>query len=151
METRSPSALEDHLGYWLRLVSNHVSGTFATRLAEQDLAVADWVVLRILQDGDATPSHVASRLQMTRGAVTKIVDRLLARHLMSRRAADEDGRSQWLALTTRGRALVPVLAALADANDAEFFGTLCAPERKVLMMLLQKIARGRTLQGIPVQ
>ncbi len=38
--SQSPSELTEHLGYWLRLVSNHVSHTFAARLAAKDVTVA---------------------------------------------------------------------------------------------------------------
>src|ERR1035438_5835067 len=41
----NPSALEAHLGYWLRRVSNHVSGTFTRALQAQQVSVAEWVVL----------------------------------------------------------------------------------------------------------
>jgi len=35
------SALEVHFGYWLRRVSNHVSGTFAKALQERQVSVAE--------------------------------------------------------------------------------------------------------------
>ena len=40
--------LTDHLGYWLRQVSNHVSQGFARKLAAQDVTVAEWAVMRVL-------------------------------------------------------------------------------------------------------
>jgi len=39
--------------------------------------------------------------------------------LVVRKSDTRDGRAQTLALTAKGRKLVPTLAALADANDAE--------------------------------
>ena len=36
----SPSRLEDHLGYWLRCLSNFVSDGFADCLAGHDISVA---------------------------------------------------------------------------------------------------------------
>ncbi len=140
METKSVSSLSDHLGYWLRLVSNQVSGTFAVRLAARQVSVAEWVVLRELYEGAQPPSHLAARMGMTRGAITKLADRLAARKLLRRDADASDGRAQALVLTAAGKALVPRLAALADANDAEFFSSLSGPDRAHLMRLLCAVA-----------
>ena len=40
------SGLTDHLGFWLRLVSNHVSGRFARALEAEGVSVVEWVLLR---------------------------------------------------------------------------------------------------------
>lgn len=150
METK-PSRLTDHLGYWLRLVSNQVSGAFAEKLAGHDVSVVEWVLMRELHPGPLAPSALAEKLRMTRGAITKLADRLAARKLLRRQASAEDGRAQTLALTASGRALLPRLAALADANDAEFFSGLTAGERVELMRLLRKVAARKKLEGkIPV-
>ena len=44
------SALEVHLGYWMRRISNHVSSAFAKALQARQVSVAEWVVLRELYD-----------------------------------------------------------------------------------------------------
>ena len=41
-----PSALDAHLGYWLRFVSNHVSLGFSQKLAAREVTLAEWVLLR---------------------------------------------------------------------------------------------------------
>ena len=152
MATRSsgPSTLESHLGYWLRFVSNQVSQAFSDKLKAQDVSVAEWVVLRELYDGECAPSALAERIAITRGAVTKIADRLLAKSLLSRTASREDARSQVLALTRQGRALVPKLAAIADRNDAEFFGHLSPRERTAIEDAMKDIVRRLGLKGQPV-
>ncbi len=111
MTAKSISKLESHLGYWLRYVSNQVSHAFALKVQEKGVTVAEWVVLRELYDDDAQPSVLSERLGMTRGAISKLADRLLAKKLITRQAMEGDGRSQMLGLTGRGRALVPELAA----------------------------------------
>lgn len=151
METKSPAGLEEHLGYWLRLVSNHVSGAFAEKLSARRVSVAEWVVLRLLYDSAQAPSLLAEKLGMTRGAVTKLANRLVARKLITRAASEKDGRAQILALTAQGRALVPQLAALADRNDAEFFAGLSARDRAQLKSLLLKIVKTRALGGVPLE
>lgn len=151
METRNPppAHLKSHLGFWLRLVSNHVSGAFAARLSARKISVPEWAALRELYDGQMAPSLLAERLTMTRGAVTKLADRLIRRNLVRRRADAVDGRAQHLVLTPAGRALVPALAALADANDAEFFTFLPRAERAALEKTLKEIVRRHGLITIP--
>lgn len=149
--TKRPSSLETHLGYWLRFVSNHVSQAFAAKLADRGVTVAEWVVLRELYERDAVaPSTLADSLNMTRGGVSKLVERLCARSLVIRQAGPGDQRYQQLRLTDTGRELVPELAKLADQNDAEFFGHLTPADRRHLQDTLQEIVRRRQLTTIPV-
>lgn len=131
-------ALTDHLGYWLRQVSNHVSHAFARKLAAYDVTVAEWALLRVLHDeSPIPPSGLAARMGVTRGTVTKLADRLADKGMLARATDPEDGRAQTLGLTRRGRAMVPRLAALADQNDAECFAHLSAADRAVLQRILR--------------
>ncbi len=149
--TRPVSPLTTHLGFWLRTVSNHVSHAFAAKLAAQDVTVAEWVVMRSLYGSDPkAPSRLAAEIGMTRGAITKLADRLIAKSLIVRRSSTEDGRSQTLTLTKRGHELVPELAALADRNDAEFFDYLSADERKRLERLLKQLVERCQMRAIPI-
>ena len=144
------SDLETHLGYWLRMVSNAVSQSFARRVEAESVTVAEWVFLRMLWDIDpVAPSLLAGRMGMTKGAISKLAERLIGKALVERRADPIDGRAQILSLTEAGRTLVPRLAALADVNDAAFFGTLSPEDRNDLERLLRKIVSDRKLTDVP--
>ncbi|HMR32122.1 MAG TPA: MarR family transcriptional regulator [Geminicoccaceae bacterium] len=115
------------------------------------MTVAEWVLMRSLHGAEPTPPSVlAARLGMTRGAITKLADRLLAKRLLVRIADPDDGRAQKLALTPAGVSMVPELAALADRNDAEFFDELSAEERELLETILKKLVSRHDLRAIPV-
>lgn len=144
------SSLETHLGYWLRYVSNHVSHAFGLKLMGAGVTVAEWVVLRELYDSDRAPSALADRLGMTRGAISKLADRLIAKEMIVRSSSADDRRFQSLALTRQGRAITPKLAALADRNDAEFFAGLDIETRAMIMGAMKDIVRRNGLQGAPV-
>jgi DNA-binding MarR family transcriptional regulator len=149
--TTSASDLSAHVGYWLRYVSNHVSQAFARKVEAHGVTVAEWVLMRQLQEEEALPpSHLADRMGMTRGAISKLADRLIAKSMLVRAADPEDGRAQTLALTSAGRTLVPKLAALADANDAEFFGHLGSKDRATLLRILREVVERRGLKSLPV-
>lgn len=145
------SGLEDHLGYWLRFVSNHVSQAFAAKIAEHGIAVAEWVVMRELFEKPQAPSRLAEQFGMTRGGMSKLADRLIARGLVTRTRSETDRRSQQLELTDSGHALVPVLAAIADRNDEDFFVSLTPAEQAGLKRMMQRIVRLRGLRTTPVE
>ena len=88
---------------------------------------------------------------MTRGAITKLADRLIGKSLIVRRANRDDGRAQTLALTPRGTDLVPELAALADRNDAEFFDHLSEAEREMLERLLKLTVERCHMAAVPIE
>ncbi len=135
-----PSALEAHLGFWLRSVSNHVSSRFASLLEAQASSVTEWVALRTLFDQQGTThTELIQALGMTKGATSKVVSRLEEKGLAKRQLAEGSGREQLLMLTKKGADLVPRLAALADENEAHFFGHLGARERKALMLTFQAL------------
>ena len=149
---RNTSGLEAHLGYWLRFVSNHVSHAFRLKVEGHGVTVAEWVVMRTLFDaGAVNPSRIAERIGMTRGAISKLVERLAGKKLVICRAGKPDRRFQTVALSPAGWRLVPVLAALADQNDREFFGRLGKRERENLFAILASIVRDRGLKEVPVE
>ncbi|MBC7917741.1 MAG: winged helix-turn-helix transcriptional regulator [Rhodoferax sp.] len=145
-----PSPLEAHLGFWLRFVSNHVSIRFAQLLEEKGVTVTEWVALRTLWSQDETThAELIQALGMTKGAASKVVSRLEEKGLAGRQLAEGRAREQCLALTAAGKALVPKLAALADANDAHFFGHLPDAERQALTQAMQDLVQHHQLKEIP--
>ncbi|WP_029355529.1 MarR family transcriptional regulator [Bosea sp. 117] len=146
------SDLDAHVGFWLRYVSNHVSHAFAARVAAEGVTVAEWVMMRALYDRAPTaPSRVADDMGMTRGAITKLADRLIGKGLVLRKSDARDKRAQTLELTAAGEEMVPRLAALADRNDAEFFDHLPASEREMLVKLLRQTVELRKLTAVPTE
>ncbi len=152
MTSSSPiSTLESHTGYWLRFVSNHVSHAFSLKVESHGVTVAEWVVMRALFESDGVnPSQLAASLGMTRGTVSKLVDRLSAKRLILCRAEKADRRFQTLTLTASGKKLVPILAKLADQNDHEFFGHFTEQQRGSLLAMLKDVVARQGLKGIPV-
>jgi DNA-binding MarR family transcriptional regulator len=146
------SDLKKHVGFWLRFVSNHVSHAFARKLLASGVAVAEWVVMReMFDDEETSPGVLAERIGMTRGGVSKLVDRLVGKKLVTRRDRSDDRRFQSIALTTAGRRLTPQLAALADQNDEEFFQPLSARERSALIASMKKLVEAHGLQTLPTE
>jgi DNA-binding MarR family transcriptional regulator len=150
-ESPQVSPLEAHIGFWLRLVSSHVSQSFARRLEIERVTVAEWVVLRVLLNlGETAPNVLAESMGMTRGAISKVIDKLVGKDLVIRTSDADDRRYQSLRLTQAGRVLTPRLAQIADENDAEYFGHLDQATRENLIQLLQEVACQQRLKSTPV-
>jgi DNA-binding MarR family transcriptional regulator len=147
------SRLKAHVGFWMRLVSNQVSHTFARKLRASGVTVAEWVILREMFEGSAvtSPSLVAERTGLTRGAVSKLIERLLNKGLVTRREAAGDRRYQDIELTPDAITLVPRLGKLADDNDEKFFGVLPKVEREALRQTLVRIAGLHSLSNPPIE
>jgi DNA-binding MarR family transcriptional regulator len=146
------STLENHIGFWLRFVSNRVSGRFENLLAAHDVKVAEWVALRVLyQRKHTTHAELIDALGMTKGAASKIITKLESKGLAERSPSKDSAREQELSLTKAGNELVPILAAVADENDAHFFGHLSENQRQGLMNLMKDLVSHHQLKQIPTE
>jgi len=128
-----PAKLSEHLGYRLRVLSNRVSDSFARRMKKHGVSVPQWVILRILHDEKALPlMEIANRIGTDQGALSRMIDRLLARGLVKRDEDVTDRRRVAISITPAGSKLVPLLAKEADENDREFFKCLPSGQRQAL-------------------
>ncbi len=152
MKAKPVSDLKTHIGFWMRFVSNHVSHAFARKVIECGVTVAEWVVLREMYSRDGmSPSKVAEACGMTRGAASKLIDRLVGKGLIVRKERSDDRRYQDIALSAAAVCLVPTLATLADENDREFFSSLTKAERQTLLEILKKLVQAHGLRQLPIE
>jgi DNA-binding MarR family transcriptional regulator len=94
---------------------------------------------------------MANALRMTRGAISKIIDKLESKGWVRSRTNPEDNRGQLLSLTGAGRRVVPELADIADHNDRKFFSCLHSEERTALHQLLGKLAAHHRMHDVPLE
>jgi DNA-binding MarR family transcriptional regulator len=129
------------LAYTLRLAASVTHQSLTRALASQGVTAAEWLLLRDLHAAGAVPqTRLADRLGLTRGAVSKLVDRLVAKRLLVRgRGGGGDRRIQIIGLTGTGALLVPDLATAAAASDAATFASLSSRERAALASALGKL------------
>jgi DNA-binding MarR family transcriptional regulator len=151
-EQSASPGLQAHLGYWLRRVSNHVSAAFARSLQQRHVTVSEWVVLsQIGARPEVRPADLAYQLELTRGAVSKVLDKLEGKKWITRRTMPDDYRVQLLSLTRQGQRALPQLADIADRNDERFFGCLDAHEKDTLRHLLRKLIEFHQIRDVPVE
>jgi len=139
MKQSGPSNLHEHLGYWLRCLSNFVSHTFAERLEQEGVSVAQWVVLRTLYDSTGiTLNEAAQRVGVDKSTLSRAVEKLVQKNLANR-TEGHDRRSVDLTLTPAGKKLVLQLAKIADENDHAFFHTLSARQREEFLTVIKQL------------
>lgn len=150
---KEPSELKSHIGYRLRAVSNAVSHSFAKKLVSCEVTVAEWVILREMYDKSETISSsiIADLTGLTRGAVSKLIDRLVHKNLVIRTESTTDRRYHEIKLSTKAKELIPILAAIADENDKTFFSSLSDNEQKILMNILIKLSEIHQLNTTPIR
>lgn len=134
--------IRDHVGYWLRRLSDEVHTSFERRLAEHDVTAAQWNVLVTLHSGEArTASEVARYIEIDQGAISRLIDRLAEKGLVVRQPDPTSRRRQLIVLTAEATNLVPELTAAADQNDHRYFGGMSKHDRVALSDLLKSLLK----------
>ncbi len=99
--TRKTDTFQFYIGGLLRLVSNEVSQSFTRKMAEKGVSAGEWMVLRTLYETDlTTPRDVADYTGLTRGAISKLVQKLTEKKLVTRAETQNDRRYQEIYLTS---------------------------------------------------
>jgi long-chain acyl-CoA synthetase len=92
-----------------------------------DLSLPQYRVLALLADGSTASSVLARRLAVSPPTITAVVDGLVARGLVERRADPEDRRRLTLLLTRDGKRVLAAADAAAEARLDEIAGFLDEP------------------------
>jgi DNA-binding MarR family transcriptional regulator len=98
------------------------------------------VLFDLDEHGVLSMSALAERVRVPRSTMTGIISRLEKRGIVRTAPNPEDGRSIVVALTPKGRALVPKLRKIELALDETIRGALSAPEVSQLRDLLIRLA-----------
>jgi len=108
--------------------------------AEHGLGEGEFDILATLRRQGApyalTPGELASQTMVTSGAITKRVDRCLARGWVTRQASAADGRGRVIALTDAGRELIDAAFTAHMANEQCLLADFSAADRAALARLL---------------
>lgn len=113
--------LDEYLRHWLKSASAHTSRDLARRLKPRGVTVAEWELLWTLYDEPDSPRAVATYLEIDKGAVSRLADRLAKKGFLARKAKKGDRKEARtiLSLTPKGSALALELRALADEAETD--------------------------------
>lgn len=130
----------DNLGYLLNRCAAQMAGRFEKELAPYGVSLAQWgALLAISAKGEASPSDVAARVGIDRGATTRLLARMEAKGLIERRLNEADGRSVVLFLTPETKNIMPELLALSKKVNGEALETLPKSDADALLQTLSEL------------
>jgi len=140
----SPLELERFLPYRLSILSNRVSQAIAREYTDRfNLSMTEWRVMAVLArfNGEGMSAReVADRTAMDKVAVSRALARLTASGRVSRSTHGGDKRRSVLRLTAKGWKIHDTVAPRARAHERELLGHLTADEKKMLTLILDKLA-----------
>jgi DNA-binding MarR family transcriptional regulator len=90
-------------------------------------------------------SELAEWLTLSRGGITKLVDRLVEAGYIERVACSGDRRSFRAELTRPGKKMLDEMRAVYDAELERYLSTLTAEEAELVTAALEKVT-GRTCE-----
>ena len=144
MVDHAPLELERFLPYRLSILSNRVSQAIAREYTERfNLSMTEWRVMAVLArfNGEGMSAReVADRTAMDKVAVSRALARLTASGRVSRSTHGGDKRRSVLRLTAKGWKIHDTVAPRARAHERELLGHLTADEKKMLTLILDKLA-----------
>jgi DNA-binding MarR family transcriptional regulator len=133
------------LDAWRAVVTSHaaVSDRLQKALAAADLPPLSWFELlwavKRSPTGRPRMSDLAERLTLSRGGITKLVDRLVEAGYIDRVTCAEDRRSFQAELTPAGERMLKEMEALYAAEVERHLSTLTAEEAKLVAAALEKV------------
>lgn len=139
---------DDSVAYLMRRLITSFSSEVQHELDPRGLTNAQWVPLYKLHMGHGTTAaELARHCQMDAGAMTRTLDRLEAKGLVSRVRSSEDRRVVNLALTDDGRhAAGQIPQVLCKVLNAHLKGFTAEEVELLKSMLLRMIDNGQGLQ-----
>lgn len=127
-------------GYWIQRLATSMGQVFQAKLSQHDVTRGQWAALGALDQGDASsPREIARFLGLDPSAVTRLLDRLEAKGLLARQRHPADRRSVTLVLTTKGKALVPKLAAYSLETNETFLAGVTQKDAEALVRTIKKM------------
>ncbi len=110
-------------------------------LARIDLGIAEFRILKILDNAGPTPmAHLSRDALVTQAAVTIIVDNLEERELVRRSRSIEDRRVINVEITAKGKSLLKEAIKIHKRFVEEMLEVLTDEELETLSVLMNKLA-----------
>jgi DNA-binding MarR family transcriptional regulator len=132
------SALNRHLGYFIRRVQVWVFQDFIRTLKSMDISPAQYSVLLVIDTNPGlSQTELARTLGIQRARLVRMLHQLDKRGLTRRLQSSADGRTHALRLTYKGQETLRRAQELAEQHEARLIDRLGAePYRAVKNILL---------------
>jgi DNA-binding MarR family transcriptional regulator len=139
------TAVEARLNAWRAVVTSHAAVTDRVQraLAAADLPPLSWFELlsavKRSPTGRPRMSELADWLTLSRGGITKLVDRLQGAGYLERVSCEGDRRALQAELTTAGDEMLEEMQTVYEAELERYLSTLSVEEAQLIADALRKI------------
>jgi MarR family multiple antibiotic resistance transcriptional regulator len=132
--------MKNSVGYLIRRTSNLMLPQLEDLFSDASLTFSQWTVLMALREwGSSSSVQVARDICHDAGSLTRILDELEERNLISRVRSETDRRSVTVSLTSQGLALVETLLPRVVEHWNSLLGDFSHMEIKLLIKLLTRL------------
>ena len=152
-------AMRNSVGYLMRICTNRLLPQMEALFEDQELTFSQWTTLVALHDGRITTAgDLAHNVCHDAGSMTRLIDQMEERGLVTRNRSDTDRRVVTLALTPPGRRLVEAQAPkvmdfwngmLSGFSHAEV-DTLIALLTRLVIATEAKTGKKLLISGAPI-
>ena len=147
----SDYGMKKSIGYLVKRSANLLLPQMEALFSDQTLSFSQWTALMALRDGDvSTAADLARVICHDTGSLTRILDQLEKRGLVTRKRSESDRRLVTLELTQKARSLIAsLMPKVVDAWN-ELLGDFSHDEVRLLIKLLTRLtvaAEGRRAAG----
>lgn len=141
MKNTENQFLRRQVSYWNGRLAGQLHWRLEKTLAPLDVTASQFAVMMALSDGAAKPSELAEALDVDAGAVTRLLDRLGEKGLLSRceMAKKGDRRCVSVELSAQGKAMLPKLRRAAEGLQERLLEGMKDRQRRELLGSLQNL------------
>ena len=135
--------LENAIGYAVNRAALRLKGALhrAFRDGGHDITPEHWAVLNCLWDDEGmSQTQIAERIVKDKTNLTRMLDVMERKGLVTRRPHEGDRRAYRIFLTDRARAIKPELIALAEAVSAQAVAGLSRDDQQTVLRLMGAIS-----------
>jgi len=133
--------LERFLPYRLSILSNRISGIIAETYRDKfALSITEWRIMAVLGEyPGASADEVSVKIQIEKSIVSRALQKLLARHLVSREVDDADRRRQNLTLSKTGLEIYQQVVPVSYDYEDRLQECFTKKEREVFDSLIDRL------------
>ena len=144
IKTVSTVSIEKKILLNILYTQNVISEKFNEILKPYDLSTEQFNVLRILRGQKGQPANmcvIQERMIAKTSNTTRLVDKLLAKNLVTREVCPDNRRKMEVSITQKGLDLLSTLDPLVIEHEKSFGSNLTESELQELNVLLEKIRK----------
>ena len=122
-------------------------------LASEGITAQQWTVLWLLVNGHASsPADISNYLSIDTGALTRLLDRMVAKKLLIRKMHEKDRRRILLEMTPEAQTLYPRLPAHVAGVLQHFFHDISAEDLTLFkQVILHALDNGDSTQDTAIE